>query len=292
MKNNTKGKIANIIEGESTTKYKIGLIIIVAIISIILLVMVYGNKVQDGEQIGMDEAIDTKISEAGDMAGTISEQASTQMGKTVNEAKKENNPIIIEDEKNEQDNSKKVQEIKEEKTENKQTISKTQSKEDAKKQSEEKNDEKKQNDEKLDNESKTQKEPQFSMPAEGEIIKEYAKDKLVYSDTLKEWITHTGIDIKADKTSVVKASEEGKIKSIKNDPRYGLTVVIEHSNGYSTVYSNLLTAEFIKVGEQVKKGQTIATVGNTATFEMADESHVHFEILKDNVQIDPNMYIK
>lgn len=292
MKNNTKGKIANIIEGESTTKYKIGLIIIVAIISIILLVMVYGNKVQDGEQIGMDESIDTKISEAGDMAGTISEQASTQMGKTVNEAKKENNPIIIEDEKNEQDNSKKVQEIKEEKTENKQTISKTQSKEDAKKQSEEKNDEKKQNDEKLDNESKTQKEPQFSMPAEGEIIKEYAKDKLVYSDTLKEWITHTGIDIKADKTSVVKASEEGKIKSIKNDPRYGLTVVIEHSNGYSTVYSNLLTAEFIKVGEQVKKGQTIATVGNTATFEMADESHVHFEILKDNVQIDPNMYIK
>lgn len=72
----------------------------------------------------------------------------------------------------------------------------------------------------------------------------------------------------------------------------GLTVVIEHNNGYSTVYSNLLTAEFVTVGESVKKGQTIGTVGNTATFEISDEPHLHFEILKDNVQIDPNMYIK
>ena len=66
----------------------------------------------------------------------------------------------------------------------------------------------------------------------------------------------------------------------------GLTVVIEHNNGYSTVYSNLLTAEFVTAGESVKKGQTIGTVGNTATFEISDEPHLHFEILKDNVQID------
>lgn len=46
------------------------------------------------------------------------------------------------------------------------------------------------------------------------------------------------------------------------------------------------------VGEKVEKGQTIGTVGNTANFEIADEPHLHFEILKENVQIDPNMYIK
>ncbi|MBO6244545.1 MAG: M23 family metallopeptidase, partial [Clostridia bacterium] len=133
---------------------------------------------------------------------------------------------------------------------------------------------------------------QFSMPVDGEIIKEYAKDKLVYSDTLKEWVTHEGIDIQAKKTTVVKASEEGIVKSIKNDPRYGLTVVINHADGFSTVYSNLLTAEFVNVGEEVEKGQTIGTVGNTASFEIADESHLHFEILKDNTRIDPNMYLK
>lgn len=132
--------------------------------------------------------------------------------------------------------------------------------------------------------------PEFAKPVEGEIIREYAKEDLVYSDTLGEWVTHLGIDIKAPKTSVVKSAEEGTIKSIKNDPRYGLTVVIEHVNGYSSVYANLLTAEFVKEGEKVKKGQTIGTVGNTGAFEIADEPHLHFEILKDGENIDPNVF--
>lgn len=136
------------------------------------------------------------------------------------------------------------------------------------------------------------KDPVFTYPVKGEVILDYAKDKLVYSNTLGEWITHCGMDIKAEKTTVVTASAEGTVKSIKNDPRYGLTVVIEHNNGFSTVYSNLLTAEFVSVGENVKSGQTIGTVGNTASFEILDEPHLHFEILKNNEQIDPNMYLK
>lgn len=137
-----------------------------------------------------------------------------------------------------------------------------------------------------------QKDPSFTIPVEGEIVKKYGKEKLIYSDTLKEWTTHLGIDIKADKTTIVKSSADGCVKSIKNDPRYGLTVVIEHDNGFSSVYSNLLSAEFVTVGENVKLGQTIGTVGNSATFEILDDSHLHFEILKDGESIDPEMYIK
>ena len=132
----------------------------------------------------------------------------------------------------------------------------------------------------------------FVKPVDGEITKEFAKEKLVYSNTLEEWATHLGIDIKADKTTVVKASEAGTIKSIKNDPRYGLSVIIEHQDGYETLYANLLTTEFVKVGEQVKQGQSIATVGDTATFEIADEPHLHFEIIKNGEQIDPSTVIK
>lgn len=140
--------------------------------------------------------------------------------------------------------------------------------------------------------NKTSKELNFIKPVEGEIVKEYAKDNLIYSKTLKEWVTHMGIDIKADKTTVVKAAEAGTVKSIKNDPRYGLTIVIEHSNNMQTVYSNLLTSEFVIEGEKVEKGQSIGTVGNTAVFEIADEPHVHFEILKDSIPEDPSIYIK
>ena len=134
--------------------------------------------------------------------------------------------------------------------------------------------------------------PTFIKPVEGEVIKEYSKEKLVYSETLKEWTTHIGIDIEADLATVVKAASEGTVKSIKNDPRYGITVIIEHTNGYETRYSNLLTAEFVTIGENVTRGQTIGTVGSTASFEILDKSHLHFEILKDNEYLDPTSYIK
>ena len=138
----------------------------------------------------------------------------------------------------------------------------------------------------------TKKELSFQKPVEGDIVREYAKDNLIYSNTLEEWTTHLGIDIKADKTTVVKSAEAGTVKSIKNDPRYGLTVVVEHADNFQTIYSNLLTSEFVVEGETIEKGQAIGTVGNTAVFEIADEPHLHFEILKDNVQVDPSIYIK
>ena len=139
----------------------------------------------------------------------------------------------------------------------------------------------------------TEKEPDFISPIENtEVIREYARDSLVYSETLKEWITHLGIDLKADKATVVKAAEDGTVKAIKNDPRYGLTIIIEHNKNYQTLYANLLTTEFVSEGEKVKKGQTIGTVGDTATFEIADEPHLHFEMLKDGEYVDPKMYLK
>lgn len=136
------------------------------------------------------------------------------------------------------------------------------------------------------------KELEFQAPVAGEIIKDFAIDNLIYSTTLEEWTTHSGIDIKADKTTVVAAAEAGTIESIKNDPRFGLTIIISHENGFKTIYSNLLTTEFVSENEVVEKGQTIATVGETASFEVADESHLHFEIYKDGSPVNPTIYLK
>ena len=132
---------------------------------------------------------------------------------------------------------------------------------------------------------------ELEAPIKGEILREFAKDSLVFSNTLQEWVTHNGIDIKADKTSVVKSAANGTIAAIKNDPRYGLTVIINHDNGYQTIYSNLLTAEFVVKGEKVEKGQSIGTVGNSASFEIDDEYHLHFELLRDNKYLDPTQYM-
>ena len=131
----------------------------------------------------------------------------------------------------------------------------------------------------------------FIAPVSGEIITDYADESLVYSDTLKEWTTHLGIDIKAEKTSVVVASCSGTVKSIKNDPRYGLTITISHNDGFETVYSNLLSSEFVNEGDKVEQGQTIGTVGESASFEIAEVPHLHFEIYKDGQPVNPTSYL-
>ncbi len=132
----------------------------------------------------------------------------------------------------------------------------------------------------------------FLAPVSGDILTDYAKDNLVYSSTLEEWTTHLGVDIKANKASSVVSAEAGTVKSIKNDPRYGLTITISHREGYETVYANLLGADFVNEGDTVEKGQTIGTVGESASFEVAEVPHLHFEMYKDGECVNPTIYLK
>lgn len=136
------------------------------------------------------------------------------------------------------------------------------------------------------------KELEFESPVSGDIIKDYAEDTLVYSKTLDEWGTHLGIDIRANKTTIVKASESGTVEKINTDPRYGNSITINHGNGFKTIYSSLLSSDFVKVGNEVEKGDTIGTVGDSASFEIAEDSHLHFEMYKDGKQVNPTLYLK
>ena len=220
-----------------------------------------------------------------------SETASTQIGKSVDESKKneiEFETLEVQEDKKENTNTNTTnkENKKEEKkntnstSENKKTNKSTNTVETNAK-TEKKEQSSKEKDEKIELEA----------PVKGQVIREFAKESLVFSNTLQEWITHNGVDIKADKTTVVKSAASGTVTAIKNDPRYGLTVIINHDNGYQTIYSNLLTAEFVVKGEKVEKGQSIGTVGNSASFEVADDYHLHFELLKNNEYLDPTVYI-
>ena len=265
-------------DGIETKKilYISGSILAIAIIGFVVTFFIYGNQLEQDTTLGKlnTNIIDSYIENT--------QAASSEFGKTVNEMENEITNEVTDDTKYAVNTSNiEANTVKEN------TISNT-TKSNTTENSKNTNTIKK-------NETKKEEKTQdltFQKPVTGEIVKEFAKDKLVYSNTLGEWITHMGIDIKADKTTVVKASAEGTIKSIKNDPRYGLTVVIEHTNGFTSIYSNLLTAEFVVEGEKVKQGQTIGTVGATATFEISDEAHLHFEIKKDGENIDPGLYIK
>lgn len=134
-------------------------------------------------------------------------------------------------------------------------------------------------------------EEKFIMPVLGEITFDYSMDKLVYSKTLEDWRTHSGIDIAADRGTPVKVVADGVVSQVKNDPRFGITVIVEHSNGIKTVYSNLASAEMVHPNQKVKQGEIIGSVGDTAIFESAERSHLHFEVLKNDEPVDPKSYL-
>ncbi|NSW90193.1 MAG: M23 family metallopeptidase [Firmicutes bacterium] len=133
--------------------------------------------------------------------------------------------------------------------------------------------------------------PDFIMPVYGNIIYDFAVDKLVYSKTLEDWRTHKGIDIAAARGTAVKASAGGIVCEIKNDPRLGNTIVIDHDNGFKTVYSNLASLDMVLPNQIVAQGESIGSVGDTAIFEIALEPHLHFEVLKQDVAVDPKLYL-
>ncbi len=256
--------------------------ITIAILAVIVFgILIYSKKLNNDVKEGtlMSEQLSSILNNTNTSSGAQNtESASTEIGKSVNEMSNElkqnnkNNTTVNNTSVN--NTTSKTSESNNVLTTNKiNTTSQTNSKVE----------------EKTENKNV---ELSFSKPVEGDIVRDFAVDNLIYSNTLQEWTTHTGIDIKADKTTVVKSAEAGTVKTIKNDPRYGLTIIIEHENGFQTVYSNLLTSEFVVEGEKVEKGQSLGTVGNTAAFEVADEPHLHFEILKDSAQVDPNIYLK
>ncbi|MDP4094761.1 MAG: M23 family metallopeptidase [Bacillota bacterium] len=131
----------------------------------------------------------------------------------------------------------------------------------------------------------------FILPVPGSVSFQYAEDKLVYSPTLEEWTTHSGVDLSADRGTQVKAAADGVVTEVISDPMFGYTVIIEHANGLKTVYSNLASNDMVTPNETVHQGDVIGSVGNTAAFEVAEQPHLHFEVLKNNVNVNPMTYL-
>ena len=133
----------------------------------------------------------------------------------------------------------------------------------------------------------------LSAPTAGEMVKGHSHDTPVFSDTLDEWRVHTGIDISAADGAEVLAAADGMISAIYDDPMLGRTVEVTHTQNIKTVYSNLTVedAAFISVGDYVERGDRIGTVGDTSISELADESHLHFEVKLADQAVNPLDYM-
>jgi murein DD-endopeptidase MepM/ murein hydrolase activator NlpD len=133
--------------------------------------------------------------------------------------------------------------------------------------------------------------PNLIQPTSGKVILPYAEDYLVYSKTLEQWTTHNGIDIAAKEGTEVKAVLGGVVEEADEDVAMGYYILIDHGNGLKTKYANLSTLDLVKVGQKVERGDVISAVGKSATFEIEDEAHLHFEAILNGKNVDPKEYM-
>ena len=139
----------------------------------------------------------------------------------------------------------------------------------------------------IETSAKVNKKVTFIKPVEGDIGMIFSDDKLVYSKTLEEWLTHKAIDILGNVDMDVKASADGVVKDMYDDTRYGYTIVIEHEDGYITKYSGVKKNSSLIIGTKLKQGEIFTQISENCGFEIGEGSHLHYEVLKDGKNIKP-----
>ncbi len=128
-------------------------------------------------------------------------------------------------------------------------------------------------------------------PVQGGITKDYSAEELIYSDTMQDWRVHEGIDFGAEEKTEVKAVADGTVEEVSQDGLFGACLILSHPDGIQTFYGNLEEDSMPAVGTQVKTGETIGKVGKTATVEINDKPHLHFEVRKDGKSVNPHDFM-
>lgn len=122
--------------------------------------------------------------------------------------------------------------------------------------------------------------PSFRWPVKGRIISGFGQ--------AANGTTNDGINLAVPEGTPVKAAEDGVVAYAGNELKgYGNLVLVRHSNGYVSAYANA-SEILVKRGDSVKRGQTIASAGQTGN---VTSPQLHFEIRKGSTPVDPTKYL-
>jgi len=124
-----------------------------------------------------------------------------------------------------------------------------------------------------------------TMPTVGTIVKPFGKIKHPIYDTVTR---NDGIDISAERGAQIKALMGGKVIFSDWFRGYGKLIIIDNGSGYASLYAHCDDI-YVKVGDKVKSGDIIGTVGSTGTL---GDVLLHFEIRKDGEPLDPTLFLK
>ena len=114
--------------------------------------------------------------------------------------------------------------------------------------------------------------------------KVFSADAPLYSETMRDWRLHTGVDYAGRDAQTVKAAARGTITAVENDPLWGEIIVIDHGVGVISRYCGVTAT--VRVGHEVDAGDAIGTLSGVPC-ESEQSTHLHFEMTVDGQPIDP-----
>lgn len=120
--------------------------------------------------------------------------------------------------------------------------------------------------------------PGYPLPIPAEVILGYGNTRL--DETTAAPSFHSGIDYRAPVGTAVLAADDGVVAFAGPRGAYGNLIVINHSGGKQTRYGHLALIA-VSVGQPVKQGEQIGTVGYTG-YPDSRESHLHFEVRRSS----------
>lgn len=126
----------------------------------------------------------------------------------------------------------------------------------------------------------------FTLPVDGEVLREFSGQTLVYDETMADWRVHGGTDFSCTEGGQVLAIADGEVSAIYYDEMWGNCVSIQHSDGLVTTYCGLLENATLTTGMQVKSGDVIGGSGGGITCESAMPTHIHVVATRNGESID------
>lgn len=122
------------------------------------------------------------------------------------------------------------------------------------------------------------------------VTMQYSEEVAVFNKTLNYWSTHKALDLAAADGTDVLSMYDGTVVDVYESYGMGNVVKIDHGENVVATYASLGDVQVVK-GQVVSAGEKIGTVSTTASYEFSDGAHLHLEVSKDGVAVDPTPYV-
>lgn len=136
-----------------------------------------------------------------------------------------------------------------------------------------------------------QEEKGLLWPVSGDVLMKYDMTGTTYFKTLAQYRSNPALVIEAKEGTKVKAAAAGEVLSVKKKDETGMTVTMNIGNQYTLVYGQLKDVK-VKAGDMVKEGETFATIAAPSQYYTEEGANLYFQVKEKKETVDPLLLLR